>query len=104
MGLLLTQAMRHSGASQVVVVEKQADRLALASRLGATHTVPANAQQEAALKDLAPHGFAIVIDATGVPSVIESAFNYLRPRGQFLQFGVAPNGATDSASPLRRVP
>jgi 2-desacetyl-2-hydroxyethyl bacteriochlorophyllide A dehydrogenase len=99
MGLLLTQAMRHSGASQVVVVEKQADRLALAARLGATHTVAAGAQQTAVLKDLAPHGFAIVIDATGVPSVIESAFNYLRPRGQYLQFGVAPNGATINLRP-----
>jgi threonine dehydrogenase-like Zn-dependent dehydrogenase len=30
MGLVLTQALRHSGASQVVVVEPQPDRLALA--------------------------------------------------------------------------
>ena len=40
--------------------------------------------------------FAIVIDATGAPQVIEQPFSYLRPRGQFLMFGVAPNGATIS--------
>ena len=39
MGLLLTQAMRHRGASQVVVVDKQPDRLALAAQMGATTTV-----------------------------------------------------------------
>lgn len=99
MGLLLTQALRHSGASQVVVVEKQAGRLQLAARLGATSTVSAGPEQTAQLKDLAPRGFAAVIDATGVPKVIEQAFAYLRPRGQFLQFGVAPNGATVTIKP-----
>jgi 2-desacetyl-2-hydroxyethyl bacteriochlorophyllide A dehydrogenase len=99
MGLLLTQALRHSGASQVVVVEKQAERLALAGKLGATSTVAAGADASRELMDLAPHGFGIVIDATGAPPVIEQAFTYLRPRGQFLQFGVAPNGATISLKP-----
>jgi 2-desacetyl-2-hydroxyethyl bacteriochlorophyllide A dehydrogenase len=99
MGLLLVQALRHSGASQVVVVEKQPDRLALAKQLGATATVPVGVDQDAALKELAPYGFAVVIDATGVPAVIEHAFKYLKPRGQFLQFGVAPMGKTINISP-----
>ena len=99
MGLLLVQAMRHSGASQVVVVEKQAERLALARQLGATATVPAGPEQGQALRALAPYGFAVVIDATGVPAVIEQAFDYLKPRGQYLQFGVAPNHARVSLRP-----
>jgi threonine dehydrogenase-like Zn-dependent dehydrogenase len=99
MGLLLVQALRHSGASQVVTVEKQPDRLALAGQLGATATVTAGPEQTEALRELAPYGFAIVIDATGVPSVIEQAFNYLKRRGQFLQFGVAPKGASINISP-----
>jgi 2-desacetyl-2-hydroxyethyl bacteriochlorophyllide A dehydrogenase len=99
MGLLLTQALRHSGASQVVVVEKQAERLRLSRQLGATTAVAAGADAGETLRRLAPHGFGIVVDATGVPQVIENAFGYLRPRGQFLQFGVAPNGATISLSP-----
>jgi len=99
MGLLLVQALGHSGASQVVVVEKQPDRLALASKLGATATVPAGPAQAEALRELAPYGFAIVVDATGVPAVIEKAFDYLKPRGQFLQFGVTPNNARVSLSP-----
>jgi len=99
MGLVLTQALRHSGASEVVVVEPQPDRLALARQLGATAAIPADPDQQQTLRELAPHGFAIVIDATGVPSVIEQAFNYLKPRGQYLQFGVAPNHATVSLRP-----
>lgn len=99
MGLILVQALRHSGASQVVVVEKQADRLALASQLGATATVAAGPDQAETLKALAPYGFAVVIDATGVPAVIEQAFKFLKPRGQYLQFGVTPMEATITLRP-----
>ena len=99
MGLLLVQALRHSGASRVAVVEKQAERLKLASAVGASAVVTADAHQDEALRALAPDGFPIVIDATGVPAVIERAFSYLRPRGQYLQFGVAPNHAKVQVSP-----
>ncbi len=93
MGLILSQVLRHSGAAQVVMVEKQPARLELAARLGATLTVPAGPGQDEALRSAAPYGFSIVIDATGSPRVIESAFQYLKPRGQYLQFGVAPKDA-----------
>lgn len=99
MGLLMLQALRHSGASRVVMVDKQPDRLALADPLGAAATVTTGPDQTAALKELAPTGFDVVVDATGVPAVIERAFDYLRPRGQYLQFGVAPKNATVQVSP-----
>lgn len=99
MGILLLQALRNNGASRVVMVDKQADRLALAARHGAAAGIPAGPDQDQALHDLAPEGFQVVIDATGVPAVIEHAFTYLRPRGQYLQFGVAPNHARISVSP-----
>jgi 2-desacetyl-2-hydroxyethyl bacteriochlorophyllide A dehydrogenase len=93
MGLLLTQALRHSGASQVVVVEKQKARLNLARQLGATTIIAAGPDQTRELRECAPYGFAIVIDATGVPEVIQNAFTYLKPRGQFFMFGVTPKEA-----------
>lgn len=99
MGLLLVQALRHVGASLVAVVEKQADRLALAGQLGAGAMVQPGPDQAQALRELAPHGFGLVVDATGVPAVIEQAFQYLKPRGQYLQFGVAPKEARISLSP-----
>jgi 2-desacetyl-2-hydroxyethyl bacteriochlorophyllide A dehydrogenase len=99
MGLLWIQAMQHSGASQVVVVEKEADRRSLAQSMGATAIFAPDQVQKESLQELAPHGFAIVIDATGVPAVIEGALCYLKPRGQYLQFGVSPKEATVRWSP-----
>ena len=99
MGLLLVQALRQMGASLVVVVEKQPDRLGLASQLGASATVLSGPDQAEALRELAPYGFGVVVDATGVPAVIEQAFQYLKPRGQYLQFGVAPKDARITVSP-----
>jgi 2-desacetyl-2-hydroxyethyl bacteriochlorophyllide A dehydrogenase len=98
-GLLLLQALHHSGASQVVVVEPLPDRLALARQLGATTTISTDIEQSEVLNKLAPYGFDIVVDATGVPAVIEQAFSYLKPRGQYLQFGVAPINASINLRP-----
>lgn len=99
MGLLLVQALQKSGASQVVVVEPRQERLELARDLGATAAISAGPDQTAQLEELAPYGFAVVVDATGVPAVIEKAFDYLKPRGQYLQFGVTPKDATIRLSP-----
>ncbi|MCS6846409.1 MAG: zinc-dependent alcohol dehydrogenase family protein [Anaerolineae bacterium] len=95
MGLLLIQALKHSGAARLVAVDKQSRRLELASQMGADHLLLGDDLRiKESLRDLAPHGFHIVVDATGVPTVIEQALDYLRPRGQYLQFGVAPMTAT----------
>ena len=98
MGLLLMQALQRSGASRVVMVEKQAQRLALTAQMGGV-AVDASGDVSGQLHELAPHGFEIVIDATGVPAVIEGAFAYLKPRGQYLQFGVTASDVKVSISP-----
>jgi len=99
MGLLLVQALRHGNASQITVIDKQADRLKLAEQFGASQAIIAGVAQDTQLRELAPLGYDIVIDATGVPSVIENAFQHLKVRGQFLQFGVTPNNAKIQVSP-----
>lgn len=99
MGLLLVQALRHSGASQVVVVEKEPARRDLAEQMGATAALAAALDPAKSLHELAPYGYAVVVDATGAPAVIEQALQYLKPRGQYLQFGVAPEGVTVQWSP-----
>ncbi|RME63475.1 MAG: alcohol dehydrogenase, partial [Caldilineae bacterium] len=73
-GLLLLQSLRHRGAGPLVVVDKQPDRLALAAQMGATVTLEAGPDLAERLRELQPHGFGVVVDATGVPAVIESAF------------------------------
>ena len=97
MGLLLLQLARHGGASRVVMVDVNAQRLACAEQLGATRTYR-DIQQ--ALVD-EPLGFNCVIDATGVPAVIEQAFLAVKRGGKFMIFGVASQDARVSLSPFR---
>jgi threonine dehydrogenase-like Zn-dependent dehydrogenase len=97
MGLLLLQLARHGGASRVAMVDVNTQRLARAEQLGATRTY-GDIQQ--ALAD-EPLGFNCVIDATGVPAVIENAFMAVKRGGKFMIFGVASHEARISLSPFR---
>lgn len=93
MGCLLLQAIRHSGAANVVITDAVPWRLEQAAEMGATETVPADSQQERRLKAIAPAGYNLVVDATGIPKVLEGAFDFARPRGKIWVFGVTPRGA-----------
>jgi D-arabinitol dehydrogenase (NADP+) len=99
MGCLLAQAVRSSGASKVVVSDVVPHRLALVNELGATETVVADDRQEQRLNAIEPDGFSLVVDATGIPHVLEDAFSYLRPRGTLWVFGVTPRDARISLMP-----
>ena len=99
MGCLLAQVLRHSGAAQLVVVDRLPARLALAEQLGATDVVQAGDALDARLHALSPGGYDFVIDATGVPAVVERAFAYLRPRATMFIFGVCPVDARISIRP-----
>jgi 2-desacetyl-2-hydroxyethyl bacteriochlorophyllide A dehydrogenase len=89
MGSLMMQAVKSAGAASVVMVDKEDWRLDLAKPLGATQIVNAANLSATTFKDIAPHGFHIVADATGVPKVIEQTFTYVRPGGKVWIFGVA---------------
>ncbi|MBZ0299354.1 MAG: zinc-dependent alcohol dehydrogenase family protein [Anaerolineae bacterium] len=89
MGCLVAQALHHAGAAQVVITDTVPFRLELAASLGLT-TVLADDHARDQLKAIAPSGFDIVADATGLAPVLEGAFEYLRPRGKLWVFGVVP--------------
>src|SRR5579859_435315 len=97
MGLLLLQLAVQGGASRVVMVDLNMQRLARAETLGATQVYTDIKQ---ALQD-EPLGFSCVIDATGVSKVIESAFMAVKRGGKLMVFGVAPHDARISLSPFR---
>ncbi|NPV06644.1 MAG: zinc-dependent alcohol dehydrogenase family protein [Anaerolineae bacterium] len=99
-GLLHTQLLARGGTSAVTVVDLEEDRLEQALKLGARHTVRAGPEQDATLKRLAPLGFDLVVDATGVPQVVESTFRYVMPTGKIMFFGVCPKEATIQVSPF----
>ena len=99
MGILMMQAVLRSGAAAVVMVDKEGWRLELAQALGATQTVLADDLTPQTFNDLAPQGFEIVADATGVPAVIESTFSHVKPGGKVWVFGVAATGKAASFMP-----
>jgi 2-desacetyl-2-hydroxyethyl bacteriochlorophyllide A dehydrogenase len=90
MGCLLLQAVKHAGASRVVVTDTVPWRLELAAQLGATETVLADDHQAKHLSAIEPEGYDIVTDATGIPPVIQQMPDYARRRGKIWVFGVAP--------------
>ena len=97
MGLLLLQLVVRGGASRVVMVDVNTQRLVRAEALGAKRTYT-DIQQ--ALKD-EPAGFDCVVDATGVASVVENAFTAVKRGGKLMIFGVASAEARISLSPFR---
>jgi 2-desacetyl-2-hydroxyethyl bacteriochlorophyllide A dehydrogenase len=94
MGLLLLQLLVHSGAGPVTVVDRVADRLAVARKLGAAHVA-------AGLGELSDERFEIAVDATGVPAVVDGVTGLLDRGGRLLVFGVSPAEASISLSPFR---
>jgi D-arabinitol dehydrogenase (NADP+) len=98
-GLLMLQLVRHGGASEIAVVDLKQDKLDLAGTLGATTTVAAGPSADPARREASPLGFDVVIDCTGVPSVVEHTFTHVRNNGKLLFFGVNPPHARISISP-----
>lgn len=96
MGLQLVQALAHTGASEVVVVDIDQAKLDLAISLGATRGILSVESDQVLQRDY-PRGFDIVVDATGIPKVIQGAFKHLGKAAKYLQFGVT---ATDAAVEL----
>jgi 2-desacetyl-2-hydroxyethyl bacteriochlorophyllide A dehydrogenase len=98
MGALLAQAVSAAGASQVDITDMVPWRLTVMEELGVTHALlPDDLSKNA--KAFAPQGYDVVVDATGVPAVIQQAPEYARPRGKIWIFGVAPDHATVQFSP-----
>jgi 2-desacetyl-2-hydroxyethyl bacteriochlorophyllide A dehydrogenase len=92
MGLLVAQSLKQAGAVKVAVTDVVPWRLQMAEQLGATQTVVADTQQAARLTSIEPDGYDIVVDATGIPAVLEGTFQYVKPRGKVWVFGVTPIG------------
>jgi D-arabinitol dehydrogenase (NADP+) len=87
-GQLHVQASRANGAASVTVVDTVESKLALAREFGASDTVIADNALESRLKKIAPHGFDVVIDATGVARVLGDSLKYVKNGGKYLLFGV----------------
>lgn len=98
MGCLLLQALRAAGAGRVAVVDPVPARLDTARTLGAD--VAVTPDEAAELTSFAPSGFEVVVEATGLPTVLEEAVTRARPGGTVWVFGVAEASARASIPPF----
>jgi NADPH:quinone reductase-like Zn-dependent oxidoreductase len=81
-GLSALMAAKVVGATTIIAVDLNEERLKTARELGATHTInPSHAQPAEAILKITGHGVNYSLDSTGLPGVIRSAVESLAPRG-----------------------
>ena len=101
MGQQLVQSLKMAGASELVVVDIDQEKLNMALEWGATKGVLSSEIEQYLNDKTYPNGFDVVIDATGIPAVIETAFNYLGKTAKYLQFGVTAQDARVKLDPFK---
>lgn len=86
MGLWCTQALGGNLLAGVIAVDIDDEKLALAKKFGATHTI--NSRNENVAERISEitngHMADFVIEGTGIEAVLESAFEYLRNAGRLV--------------------
>jgi D-arabinitol dehydrogenase (NADP+) len=102
-GLILTQLLASSGAGTLTVAAPTQTKLDLAKRRGADHTVQMDRNDSATcnarLREIAPAGFDVVVDATGVLSVLEQAIPLTRTGGMVFVYGMTNEADLWAVSP-----
>ena len=91
-GLSSVMAAQIQGASTIIAIDLNEDRLEVARELGATHTFNPNNTTDLVDKiiELTTHGVNAALDTTGLPDVIRDAVLCLAPRGSCGILGACP--------------
>lgn len=97
-GLSAVMAAKVVGCSTIIAVDRVAERLELASELGATHTIDAAATTDvvAEIQRITGLGADFAVDTTAVTGVVRQAVSSLAPTGTCAILGFGPAG-TDVA-------
>lgn len=91
-----------AGCSHVIVIEPQEGRRALATELGATHTIdPAAGDPVAAVRAIVPDGANMVVDTSGHMGIVAQSVNMIANRGRIGLVGVP--GSLDAVLPVPMV-
>jgi Zn-dependent alcohol dehydrogenases, class III len=92
-GLSALMAAKAEGASIIVAIDTNDERLAFAKTVGATHSFnPTRDDVSTALIALTGYGIDYALDTTGIPAVMRSAVDSLAPRGACGILGASPMG------------
>lgn len=88
MGLLIIQGLLHSPLDQLTVLDINADRLALARRLGVTETYDLTQNDaESLAQELKSREFDVVVDTSGVQAGLDMATAIVKRGGLINLFG-----------------
>ncbi|KEI39514.1 uncharacterized protein L969DRAFT_17435 [Mixia osmundae IAM 14324] len=97
-GLMLAQLLRQAGAAKVVLAANAGMKMKIAREVNAADVYidldRQNAKDQwADIKKNNPYGFDVVVEATGVESLIQDSINYVRRGGTLLVYGVYSDAA-----------
>lgn len=99
-GLMQMKISKQRGAARVVMIDIKDEQLKKAEELGADIVLKSDENVVAKLKEIAPDGFEIVIDATGVPKCVEMGIGLVKYAGKMIVFGACPAGSSCSINPF----
>ena len=101
-GLSVIQGARLEKASLILAVDVAADKLELARKLGATHTLLVEPGMDVpeAMKAIVPEGLDYVFDAIGKIVTTEQSIRALGLGGSAVVVGLPPTGQTAQFDPL----
>lgn len=99
-GLMQMMLSKKRGAAKVIMTDIKDAQLEKAKEAGADIVLKSDEHIEDALKKLAPEGFDIVIDATGVPKCVEMGIKLVKYAGKMIVFGGCPAGSAIEADPF----
>jgi 2-desacetyl-2-hydroxyethyl bacteriochlorophyllide A dehydrogenase len=101
-GQMLTRMLAISCTSDITVVDVMAEKLDVARTVGATATFVSGPQLREQLLDRTHgRGYDVVLDCTGVTSVIQGMFTYAGPNAKIMFFGVASPAAEVTIKPFQ---
>jgi 2-desacetyl-2-hydroxyethyl bacteriochlorophyllide A dehydrogenase len=100
-GNLHLQLARQVGAAPIIVSEPNPERAAWAKRSGADYVVTDSSQLlEVVRRATDGRGVDLAIESVGLPALYDSAFDYVRPGGRLLAFGLADPSAKSHYLPF----
>jgi (R,R)-butanediol dehydrogenase/meso-butanediol dehydrogenase/diacetyl reductase len=96
-GLLTVAMLRQCGAGEIIAVDVNAQRLAMAASMGASAAVDASREHstDAILAATSGHGAAIAFEAAGTQATLDGALACLRKGGQAMLVGLMGKAQVD---------
>jgi S-(hydroxymethyl)glutathione dehydrogenase/alcohol dehydrogenase len=100
-GISVVQGCAAMSAEPLIAIDANPEKLALASRLGATHTVDASTVDAVeAVREITGGGVDYAFEAIGLKATIEEAILMLGVAGTAVLVGMPPDGVTAEIDPM----